>query len=198
MRMWDSTDRGVIPHDAPAVAGYGGTHNRFQSYWWFVQDYPKAHHVFIVVHASDDGPDGHRDVCLDMEPGNAGPQTAASWVRRQWRRGVPRPILYASLSDMRQVLANLRAGGIPLSRVRIWTSHPTGHPHRCTIKACGYEMPDDPVDATQYIWNPGGVNVDISELAPDFFGTPPPPPVHLQRDRECVTPRCRRPRRRPA
>lgn len=174
MRMWDSTDRHVIPADAPAVAGYGGTHNRYQSYWWFISDYPRAHHVIILVNANDDGPDGHQHVCLDIEPGNAQPASAARWVRRQQRRGVSRPILYADLSDMRHTLANLRAAGIPLNQVRLWTAHPTGRPHRCT-GACGYDMPDDPVDATQYAWSPDGLNVDISELAADFFGPPAPP-----------------------
>jgi hypothetical protein len=176
MKLWDSTDRGVIPSDATAVAGYGGTRNRYQSFWWFQQDYPNARHVFICCSALDDGPDGHQDVALDIEQGNADPGEAVGWVRRQWTLGITRPILYAPLVLMQQVLIDLAGASIALSGVRIWTSHPTGVQHRCTA-VCGYGMPAAAVDATQYVWNPAGVNVDISELRDDFFDPPTPTPI---------------------
>jgi hypothetical protein len=176
MLMYDSTQRGLFPGDVQATAGYGGLHNAYQSYYWFCEDYPNAHHVFIVCDAADDGPDGCQDVALDMEKYDAGAQDAVVWVRRQFSRGVARPILYASLAVMAVVLANLARAGISLSSVRIWTSHPTGRRHICN-GACGYAMPDSGIAATQYSWSPGAVNIDISALASDFFATPRPAPT---------------------
>jgi hypothetical protein len=190
MLLYDSTDRGLFPADAQATAGYGGEHNEFQSYYWFVADHPNAHHLFIVCSVLDDGPDGHQDVALDIERGNAGPEDAVGWVRRQSARGVRRPILYAPLVLMQQVLRNLAGAGIALRAVRIWTSHPTGEQHRCTDARCGYGMPVDPVDATQCIWNPDGVNIDITLLADDFFDSAPvptPTPPFETQEQDVVT-----------
>jgi hypothetical protein len=174
MLLYDSTDRGLFPADAQAVAGYGGVRNRYQSFWWFQQDYPSARHVFICCSALDDGPDGHQDVALDVEQCDASPSEAVGWVRRQWTHGITRPILYAPLVLMQQVLIDLAGASISRNDVRIWSAHPTGTEHRCTA-ACGYGMPAAPVDATQYVWNPDGVNIDISQLADDFFDAPPAP-----------------------
>jgi hypothetical protein len=177
MLLYDSTDRGLFPADVQAVAGYGGMHNAYQSYFWFVTDYPSARHVWIGCSALDDGPDGHQDVALDIERSDAEPGQAVAWVARQHARGVARPILYAPLVLMQQVLNDLAASAISLSSVRIWTAHPTGERHRCTNASCGYGMPAAPVDATQCVWNPDGVNVDISLLADDFFALPTPTPT---------------------
>jgi hypothetical protein len=176
MLMLDSTQRGLFPADVQATAGYGGAHNEFQSYWWFFTDYPDAYHVFIVCDADDDGPDGVLDVALDVEAGDAESAQVVAWVRRQHLRGVPRPIVYAPLSWMENVLEDLAAAGITLAMVRIWTSHPTGHLHICN-SMCGYGMPDSGIAGTQCIWNPDGVNIDVSLIEDDFFGAPAPTPT---------------------
>jgi hypothetical protein len=164
--MYDSTDRFVIPADACAVAGYGGAHNRYQSYSWFLHDFPSAKRVLILAFAEDDGPDGCQDVCLDVEPGNSGPDTVAGWIERQHARGVRRPIAYAARADMQKILAYCDQAGIARSGWRRWCAHPGTAPHICSA-ACGYKLSD--IDATQYAWSPGGQKYDISELRPDFF-----------------------------
>lgn len=175
--MYDSTDRGVIPASAAAVAGYCGQHNHFQSYWWFVQDYPHAIVVPVLAYAQDDGPPDNPNICLDIEPGNSGPETAPGFIQREHSRGVKRPIIYAARADMQSVLGYCDAAGISRSSWRRWVAHPDGIPHICTNARCGYET--DGTEATQYVWSPGGVNIDISLCADSFFAHSPTPPIPI-------------------
>lgn len=174
LTMYDSIDVRAIPADAAAVAGYVGGH--WPTFPQLLKTHPHAHHLSIAVTAAEDA-----DV-LDIERGDATPDQAGAWAKRQHDRGVSRPCLYASVSSMPAVLANLTAHGILREHVRLWTAHYTGRPHLCS-SVCGFGFRDH-ADATQYV-NHGqhGENVDLSLCADDFFTpgpswkTPPPAPA---------------------
>ncbi len=99
--MYDTTDPGThLPVQHPqAVAGY--VNGSWPSYNGLVKRYPGAKHLSIAVNTSADAR------CLDVETGDATPDQAPAWVRRQHARGVARPILYANTSTMPAVIAAL-------------------------------------------------------------------------------------------
>ena len=149
-RMYDSVDVSTVPLNAQAVAGYVG--GSWPTYLPLVQAFPKAKHLSIAIAASEDAD------CLDIETGDATPDEAPGWVRRQWARGVKRPCLYANLSTMPAVEAAL--AGIPRTRYRLWVAQ--------------YLIPRRPhlpagFDACQYDDQALGRNLDVSLLRSDFF-----------------------------
>jgi hypothetical protein len=167
VQMFDSTTVGEIPENAPAVAGYVG--GFWPTYLRLVQMFPRAYHLSIAVNSGEDGE------CLDIERGDATPGDAPVWVRRQLARGVRRPVLYASVSSMGEVVAALESDGIQRSEVRLWTAHYSGYSHLCGAENCGYGLRAS-ADATQWTDRALGRNLDESLCSDSFFGPPPPPP----------------------
>ncbi len=153
-KMFDSVTVSNIPADAPAVAAYkdGAYANVDEAR----KRFPHARIVSIAVFAS------HVGEALDIETGDASPSQAAAWVKRQQKRGVKRPIVYANLSTMPVVLKALRAAGISRTDVRVWTAHYTGRPHLCG-KGCGLGTT---ADATQWSTNS---RYDESLCSPRFW-----------------------------
>ena len=166
IQMFDTTTPDEVPTgNVQAVAGYVGGH--WPTYARLAQDHPQAHHLSIAVNAHEDAE------CLDVEAGDATPDEAPAWVKRQQGRGVQRPVLYASVSAMAAVLAALARAGIDRSQVRLWTAHYTGHAHLCTAR-CGFGFRWT-ADATQWTDRALGRNLDESVCIDSFFGPPPPP-----------------------
>lgn len=157
--MYDSVDVSQIPLSAVAVAGYVGgnwvTIPRLQ------QLYPDAKKLTIAVNASEDAE------CLDIENGDATPDEAAAWVKRQHARGVKRPAVYCSLAIAWTVWWKLRRAGIKRKQVRIFTAHYTYKPHRCS-PLCHFGFWTK-ADATQFTDKSMGRNLDASLCAPNFF-----------------------------
>jgi hypothetical protein len=83
--MYDSVTVSAIPANAQAVAGY--TAGRFLTFPTLVKQFPKARKLSIAVASRFDAE------CLDVEPGDATPDVAAGWVKRQQARGVKRPVV---------------------------------------------------------------------------------------------------------
>ncbi|MBS1862998.1 MAG: hypothetical protein JSS68_14955 [Actinobacteria bacterium] len=159
-RMYDSVDLSQIPSDAPAAAGYvGGSWPTFKE---LKKKFPRARRLSIAVNASEDAD------ALDIESGDATPDQAPDWVRRQQKRGVKRPVVYASASVMPSVLAALKAAGIKREEVRVWTAHYTFTPHLCGPHSCGF-LTDTVADATQFTDTAHGRNLDESLLDKGFF-----------------------------
>lgn len=153
--MYDSVTVSTVPHDARAVAGY--VDGRYRSFDPLVHlFYPRAHCISITVLG------GTAEV-LDVEPGDVRPQHAAGWVKRMLALGHWRPCIYASLSTMPEVIANLNAAGLHRTQYRLWVADWTGVPH---IPA-GY-------DACQYTDRAMGRNLDASLCADSFWKTAPP------------------------
>ena len=157
--MFDSVNLSQIPANAKAVAGYVG--GRWPTFDALVAQWPYAKHLSIAVNATEDAE------CLDVERGDANALQAPAWVKRQWHRGVARPVVYCSVSDAKGVLDTLARAGITRSMLRLWTAHYTFRPHRCT-SACGFGFTGQ-ADATQYTDRALGRNLDASLCSPDFF-----------------------------
>jgi Putative peptidoglycan binding domain len=165
--MYDSVDLDNIPADATAVAAY--TDGRFANFAEAKIKFPEADILSIAVFAADDA------MALDIETGDASPESAAAWVTRQLARGVSRPCLYADASTMIQVIGAMNAAGIPRNTLRLWSAHYTSTAHICGPSSCG-ALPED-ADGTQWTDTARGINLDESLLSADFFGSTPPQAV---------------------
>jgi hypothetical protein len=157
--MYDSVTVSAIPGDAKAVAGY--TAGRFPTLPTLQQHFPKARKLSIAVASRFDAE------CLDVEPGDATPEVAAAWVKRQHARGVGRPVIYCSVSSAQTVLSKLAGAGIARSQIRLWTAHFTFKPHRCGPE-CGFGF-SGRADATQWTDKALGRNLDESLVDPSFW-----------------------------
>ncbi len=128
--------------------------------------FPAAKIVTLTVvggHAVADG--------CDRESGDLSPDTAARWVSRRLAEGAQRPIVYASVSNVRAVLDAFAVVGVRRSQVRLLSAHYQAGKHICGPATCRF--PDVPAcDGTQWTDSEPGVNdnpIDASELEADFF-----------------------------
>ncbi|MBO0813624.1 MAG: hypothetical protein J2P30_00495 [Actinobacteria bacterium] len=155
-------------HKPDALAGYvGGIFHTWPGIQQLAQRFLGLHLLSVAVNASQDAQ------CLDIEQGDATPAQAPGWVRRQHKRGIKRPVLYANASTMPEVWAELRNAGIPRSGYRLWSAHYTTE-HICGPTTCA--APGVPaVDGTQFASSAWGHNIDRSLLHDSFFTTPKPP-----------------------
>lgn len=157
--MYDDTNLALIPKDAPAVAGYVG--GRWPTFAKLKGMFSKARRVSIAVSTDEDA-----DV-LDIENGDATNTQASAWIARQRKRGVKRPGLYTSVSNVGPLLGVLARSGIARSDVKLWTAHYTNVSHLCSPR-CYTGMPTT-ADATQYTDHALGRSLDESQVAPSFF-----------------------------
>lgn len=163
--MFDATNVSQIPSNAVAVAGYVNGH--WPTFDQLHTSFPHSHRLSIAVSVAADAE------CLDVEQGDATPDQAPAWVKRQIANGVKRPVVYTSVSQAARVMSALERAGIPRSQFRLWTAHYTFKPHRCT-KKCGFGMTGT-ADATQYTDRALGRTLDASLVSPTFF--PPDAPA---------------------
>ncbi|MCA1683212.1 MAG: hypothetical protein LC685_04405 [Actinobacteria bacterium] len=139
-----------------ALAGY--TSGRWPTYLPLVRAYPHAKVKSIAIsirwHAQ----------CLDVEPGDAVPSQAVSWIRADRTAGFARPCIYTSVSEWAQVNFYLRQAGIPRSGYFAWDAHWTYRPGV-----------DAGFDATQWTDHYLGRNIDASSVTLAFAGLQPTP-----------------------
>jgi hypothetical protein len=164
--LWDSIANDQFPADPEAVAGYvDGSIGNQPNAGWLARNFPDAKQLPIALHPADDAP------CLDVENGAARPGDIPGWHSRQVKRGVQRPVVYASAWNMRaQVLPVLAGARIERASVRLWAAHYAGR-HICGPSSCR-ALPVD-ADGTQWSDNALGRNLDESLLLPSFFGELP-------------------------
>jgi hypothetical protein len=194
--MYDAVTIENIPGSATVVAGYvDGTKVR-PNFKPLCENFPHATHLPIAVFAHDDAD------CLDVELGDARPDQVPDWYHRQKARGVARPVIYADLTRMKQVLDVLSAHNIARSSVRLWSAH---YPESLDkLQALGKEQlealnnrwahicgphPDGcgqigiAMDGTQFTNWAHSKSLDQSLLRDDFFGPAQPqvqpPPVSV-------------------
>lgn len=148
--MYDSIEVSQIPARAVAVAGYVG--GKWPTYHELIKYFPGAKRLSIAINAHEEAD------CLDVEQGDARPDQVGVWVHRQKIRGVQRPCVYASLSVMGAVKADLAKHKIKRSEVRLWSAHYIYTP----IIDAGF-------DATQYTDKALGRNLDASLCKADFL-----------------------------
>lgn len=149
--------------ELPAGSGYayaGYVDGRWPTYPAIRQRFPKSPVLSIAIAASADAD------CLDVETGDATPSQAASWVLRQLQKKVWRPCLYANVSTMAAVIASVRAAGISISTLRLWSAHYDGE-HICGPASC--KQLAVAVDGTQWTDMSLDRNLDQSLLSDSFF-----------------------------
>ena len=144
--LYDSVSPRAIPH-GPQVATYVNG-----SYAASASDVAGRGHVLWI---DTNGSDTHADV-LDVEPGDATPAGAASWVQARVNADHNAiAIVYTMQSEWQAVKDNVAA--LPRwvqSHVRYWIADPTGVPH---------VVPGS--NATQWYW---GKSYDITTANPGF------------------------------
>jgi len=145
--LYDSTHPGDIPSGHSQVAVYAN--GSFQASWGSVSGRNKV--LWIDCKGSNPGSN-----VLDVEPGDASPSTAASWVQaRENKEPGSIAIVYTMLSEWSAVKSAI--GSLPdsaKSHVRYWIADPTGQKH---------VVPGS--SATQWSW---GTNYDTTEALPSF------------------------------
>jgi hypothetical protein len=170
--MFDTAYNDQFPPGAAAYAAYvdGGIGNQ-PNYAFIVASFPKAQHLSITLF-------GNNADALDVEAGAATPSQVPGWVDTQRKRGIQRPVVYASASTMNgEVLSVLSQAGIARSTVRLWTAHYDVGQHICGPTSCGALSVN--ADGTQ--WTPNAVVdghtlvLDESQLVENFFTTDPDP-----------------------
>lgn len=156
--MYDSINLSQIPANAEAVAGYVG--GMWPTYGTLVLEWPHAKKLSVAVTARQDAE------CLDVEAGDARADQAGAWVKRQIARGIKKPVVYTSVSQVPLLLRELAKAGVSRSQIRLWTAHYTFKPHLCS-SSCGFG--DLKADATQYSDHALGKNLDASLCSAGFF-----------------------------
>jgi hypothetical protein len=146
-QIYDSVTPSAIPASSQAIAVYAdGNYAASQS---------QVGHRGLVLWIDTNGSDPNADV-LDVEPGDATPTQAATWVAQKLDASPNSvAIIYTMKSEWSAVQAAVNA--LPWwmpSHTRYWIADPTGVPHI---------VPGS--QATQWYW---GQNYDISTALPGF------------------------------
>ena len=158
--MFDAIDASALPSGSGyAYAGY--VDGEWPTYEAVKARFPGTSVLSIAVSSADDAD------CLDIETGDATPDSAAAWVLRQVQRKAWRPCLYASVSVMPAVIAGLRAAGTDPAMLRLWTAHYGEGEHICGPSSC--KLLTIPADGTQWTDTALGRNLDQSLLDDGFF-----------------------------
>lgn len=152
--MFDDTNVDLIPADATEIAVY--TDGIYENAEKVKAKFPHAKIVTIAVRASDDAE------AIDDEPGDVGNAEIAAWVHRQLARGVVKPIVYTSVSNIDAAMAELMAAGITRDKVTLWSAHYGQGDHICGIATCG--LCRATVDWTQFTDHARGVSLDMTDM----------------------------------
>lgn len=157
--MFDDVVVELIPAHAPSVGGYtGGLYHTLPE---LEKRFPNTPTMSIAIAAHEDAD------CLDVEPGDATPAEAPDWARRQQHLKPHKlPKIYASISQMPEVILYMRHAGFSRREYLLHSAHYTFIPHICGPKTCGYETV---CDATQWTSTARGVSLDQSRLTPHYF-----------------------------
>ena len=143
--IYDSVTPGSLPSNQPAAVYADGAYAASASQ-------VSGHHSVLWIDTNGSDPNAN---ALDVEPGDATPAGAATWVQAHLAQPHSVAIIYTMRSDWSAVQAAV--GGLPSweqSHVRYWIADPTGVPH---------VVPGS--SATQWYW---GSNYDISTANPNF------------------------------
>jgi hypothetical protein len=144
--IYDSVTPGTLPANQPAAVYADGSYAASSSQ-------VAGHHSVLWIDANGSDPNAN---VLDVEPGDATPAGAATWVQAHLS-AQPHSvaIIYTMRSDWSAVQGAV--GGLPSweqSHVRYWIADPTGVPHIVPGSS-----------ATQWYW---GSSYDISTANPNF------------------------------
>lgn len=157
----DAINPAALPPGLPVYMGYGN--GRWPDYQAIVQAHPGATVLDLSVFLANLGDGG------DFEPGDMTPAQAPTYVKWRLAAGVWRPIVYSSISEMPQVIAELRAAGLNQAQhFRVLTAHYGRGRHICAPGACPEATANGvTADGTQWENTPG---YDLSLLHAGFLG----------------------------
>jgi hypothetical protein len=160
--MQDSITVANLTADADAYLGYVG--GRFNTWAALQARFPRARLLSTAIAADEDAE------CCDREPGDLAASEIAGWVKRQMARGVHRPVVYASASNMPACLVALAVAGLTRADVRLLSAHYDAGKHICGPATC--RLVTVAMDGTQWTDQAPGANgsrIDESILNDDFF-----------------------------
>jgi len=144
--VYDSVTPGTLPSSQAAAVYADGAYAASASQM-------SGHHSVLWIDTNGSVPNAN---VLDVEPGDATPSGAATWVQSHLSKQPNSvAIVYTMRSDWSAVQSAI--GGLPSweqGHVRYWIADPTGVPHVVPGSA-----------ATQWYW---GSNYDISTANPNF------------------------------
>lgn len=162
LRMYDAVTVVDLPAGADAYAGY--VDGRYANIGAIRARFPATRTLAIAVRATTTDADA-----LDVENGDATPDQVPGWVAARHALGDPRPVVYASVSAIAEIMTQLSSHDIVRAQVRLWSAHYTTR-HICN-PGCYPTMPVT-ADGTQWIDHGG---YDESVLSDNFFSGGPTP-----------------------
>lgn len=174
-----ASDYGPVPANAQAILPY--MDKRFRNVDAARARFPHLFDQGLV--ATITAGRGDADI-VDWEPGNVDPPPA-DWYDQQHSLGRWRPGFYEDLSDGKAtILPALQAHLGPLPPpgsgrpVRVLTAHPTGVPHLCGPRTCGFPREADVTQfwwsSLQGAWHGFRGDLDVNLAREDAFGVPAP------------------------
>lgn len=164
--MADSITPANLPPTYPAYLGY--TDGRWPTAPAVRAAHPSAHLVTLTVFGGTSTADG-----CDCETGDLTVQQAVAWASARLSGGAWRPVIYANISTMVDVLAYLPTARAARSQVRLLSAHYDVGEHICGPATCKYPGITTAMDGTQWTDTAPGLNgsaIDLSILNDDFFG----------------------------
>lgn len=172
LAMPDSINPAALPPGYPAYLGYA------DGLWPTAAElrakFPAAQIVSLTVNGSTLDATG-----CDIESGDLTPSSGAHWAARKLAAAPSsRPVLYASVGTMPEVISQCDLAGVSRASVRLLSAHYGYGEHICGPRTCGQINTD--MDGTQWtdqFAGVGGELIDMSELHDAFFGTQAKPPA---------------------
>lgn len=155
--MYDDVSVSLIPANATIIGVYAD--GRYKNQPEVKSTHPHATLVTIAVSAADDA-----DV-LDVEAGDATIAQVYAWLERQLKRGVYRPVIYASVSSIDQLMLTMNANKFTRSQYRLWSAHYGAGEHVCGPATC--KLTKTACDWTQFTNRAGNSSLDESTLGSD-------------------------------
>jgi hypothetical protein len=160
--MYDSVTVANLPPGADAYAGYtSGLFPTFPEVKRLAAELG-VHLLSIAIDVAHDAD------CLDVEPLDATNAQAPAWVKRQMKRGEPRPCVYTSASNSAALIRTLENAGIARSQFRLWSAHYGAGKHICGPGTCGFPAADG-TQWTDKARGNHGSEIDESLLKDSFF-----------------------------
>jgi hypothetical protein len=174
LAMADSITPGNLPGGYNAYLGY--VDGDWPTAKALGARFPAARIVTLTVLGGNAVADG-----CDIENGDLSPESGAAYAARRLAAGQWRPVQYADVSNMNNVLAELAKLKIARASVRLLSAHYGAGEHICGPSTCkdsqGRPLVSVPMDGTQWTDSApgvGGTAIDASLLLDDFFGTAAP------------------------
>jgi hypothetical protein len=160
--LWDDVNLELIPPTATIIGVY--VDGRYADLDAAKAKFPHTTFVTIAVNSKDDA-----DV-LDVESGDATNADVYAWLVRQLKRGVYRPVIYTSVSNIDALMLTMTANGFVHGKdFRLWSAHYGAGEHICGPNTC--KLTKTACDWTQFTSTALGKSLDESDLgasAPTF------------------------------